>query len=128
MKLLAMKLSFVFVIFDTAFGSAMNGPQFGIPPTTMELTEEYIDIPGPSSVRTPIVLAACRGELAVVEELIYRGDDVNAQDNSRGQTALFEASRRGYVEIVQLLVNHGADVNLARSDGSTPLDYAIAMW
>ena len=53
-------------------------------------------------------IAATRGARAVVQVLLDRGADVNAQDRNDGN-ALYAASVRGHEKVVQLLLDRGAD-------------------
>lgn len=64
-------------------------------------------------------LAAGRGHAACVEELLFRGAEVNA--NPGDQAALHDACRGAHSVCVQLLLSHGADPNLLTEDGSAPL-------
>lgn len=58
---------------------------------------------------TPLMLAAGKGLLAIVKELLNHGADVNAQDLDNW-TALLCATKAGYLEIVEILVENGADI------------------
>ncbi|XP_032444569.1 ankyrin repeat and SOCS box protein 16 isoform X1 [Xiphophorus hellerii] len=64
-------------------------------------------------------LAANRGHTACVEELLFRGAEVNA--NPGGNTALHDACIGGHPVCVQLLLSHGADPEVLAADGSAPL-------
>uniref|UniRef100_A0A3B5MI40 Ankyrin repeat and SOCS box containing 16 n=1 Tax=Xiphophorus couchianus TaxID=32473 RepID=A0A3B5MI40_9TELE len=64
-------------------------------------------------------LAASRGHTACVEELLFRGAEVNA--NPGGNTALHDACIGGHPVCVQLLLSHGADPEVLAADGSAPL-------
>uniref|UniRef100_A0A3Q0RIW8 Ankyrin repeat and SOCS box containing 16 n=1 Tax=Amphilophus citrinellus TaxID=61819 RepID=A0A3Q0RIW8_AMPCI len=64
-------------------------------------------------------LAASRGHTACVEELLFRGAEVNADPG--GNTALHDACIGGHSICVQLLLSHGADPDLLAADGSAPL-------
>ncbi|XP_070704435.1 ankyrin repeat and SOCS box protein 16 [Pempheris klunzingeri] len=64
-------------------------------------------------------LAASRGHAGCVEELLFRGAEVNADPG--GNTALHDACAGGHAACVQLLLAHGADPELVAADGSAPL-------
>uniref|UniRef100_A0A3Q2NMK2 Ankyrin repeat and SOCS box containing 16 n=1 Tax=Fundulus heteroclitus TaxID=8078 RepID=A0A3Q2NMK2_FUNHE len=64
-------------------------------------------------------LAASRGHAACVEELLFRGAEVNADPG--GNTALHDACAGGHSVCVQLLLSHGADPEVQAADGSAPL-------
>lgn len=64
-------------------------------------------------------LAASRGHSGCVEELLFRGAEVN--DDPGGNTALHDACIGGHDVCVQLLLSHGADPEVLAADGSAPL-------
>ncbi|XP_049924556.1 ankyrin repeat and SOCS box protein 16 [Epinephelus moara] len=64
-------------------------------------------------------LAASRGHAGCVEELLFRGAEVNADPG--GKTALHDACMGGHAVCVQLLLSHGADPDMLAEDGSAPL-------
>lgn len=73
---------------------------------------------------TPLHCAVDHRHREVVELLIAKGADVNAEDISR-QTPLHEAAIRGHEEMVRLLLAHGADANAANQWGHTPANSAL---
>ncbi|KAM3598837.1 uncharacterized protein V6R79_023185 [Siganus canaliculatus] len=64
-------------------------------------------------------LAASRGHTGCVEELLFRGAEVNADPG--GNTALHDACMGDHTTCVQLLLSHGAEPDLLSADGSAPL-------
>lgn len=68
--------------------------------------------------RTPLMLAAFRGDAAAVRALLERGADVNARDKD-GDTALMFAAYKGHTEIVSLLLERGANVYARARNGWT---------
>jgi ankyrin repeat protein len=68
--------------------------------------------------------AVWSGDLAVVDDLIERGADVNAADDQR-DPPLFLAIEQQFAGIVQRLVSAGAQVNREVRGGWTPLTLAI---
>jgi len=74
---------------------------------------------------TPIIIAARKEYLEVVEVLIANGADVNAA-SIYGKTALAEAAIKGNNEIINLLLDAGAEVDAAKQWSKTPLMWAAA--
>ncbi|XP_022595045.1 ankyrin repeat and SOCS box protein 16 [Seriola dumerili] len=69
-------------------------------------------------------LAASRGHIGCVEELLFRGAEVNADPG--GKTALHDACIGGHAACVRLLLSHGADPELLAADGSAPLHFCTS--
>lgn len=70
---------------------------------------------------TPLHMAALRGLVCVVTELIKLGADINAAEYE-GQTPLHKACFVRNRDMAALLIDAGADVNIRDSSGATPLD------
>ncbi|KAM9779922.1 ankyrin repeat and SOCS box protein 16 [Neosynchiropus ocellatus] len=68
---------------------------------------------------SPLRLAAGRGHSGCMEELLFRGAEVNADPG--GNTALHDACMGGHAVCVQLLLSHGADPEVLDVDGTAPL-------
>jgi uncharacterized protein len=68
--------------------------------------------------RTPLMLAAFRGDIAETRRLLEQHADVNARDKD-GDTALMFAAFKGHAEIVSLLLRHGANVHAKAKNGWT---------
>jgi ankyrin repeat protein len=68
--------------------------------------------------RTPLMLAAFRGDVAGVLDLLERGADANARD-ADGDTALMFAAYKGHGLIVALLLQYGANVYARARNGWT---------
>ncbi|HZI20007.1 MAG TPA: ankyrin repeat domain-containing protein [Pyrinomonadaceae bacterium] len=68
--------------------------------------------------RTPLMLAAFKGDLPAVRRLLAEGADVNARDEV-GDTALMFAAFRGHEAIVNLLLSRGANVHARARNGWT---------
>ena len=68
--------------------------------------------------RTPLMLAAFRGDAAAVINLLERGADVNARDRD-GDTALMFAAFKGHALVVALLLQYGANVYARARNGWT---------
>ncbi|ELR14795.1 Ankyrin repeatcontaining protein [Acanthamoeba castellanii str. Neff] len=73
--------------------------------------------------RTPLHHAADFGHAEVLQMLIAKGADVNAQD-AFGITPLLAAVYEGHTEAVQVLVKAKADVNAKGPDGMSALEAA----
>ncbi|XP_070574733.1 ankyrin repeat and SAM domain-containing protein 6-like [Ptychodera flava] len=74
---------------------------------------------------TPLMFAAMRGRLDIVELLVQNGADFNRQDTASGWTALMQATYYGKREVAKYLINQGADVNTQAKDGCTAFDLAV---
>lgn len=57
-----------------------------------------------------LLVAAERGEIAVVRELVAKGARVNWRDH-RGRTPLLAATWRNRIDVARFLIQEGADVN-----------------
>ena len=92
--------------------------------------QAIINLPHGEAGETRLILAAKRGDLARVEELIAWHADVNAVDNDNG-TALIYASATGlsggYVEVARTLLAAGAHLDATNEQGWTALIYASWM-
>jgi hypothetical protein len=64
-------------------------------------------------VKSPLLLAATKGNLAAVQDLVREGADVNKASKEDGNTALHMASEQGHLAIVQYLIQRGADKDKA---------------
>ncbi len=71
-----------------------------------------------------LILAAKRGDLRTINELLSKTANVNTVDNKHGRTALIYASNSGYTEIVNTLLDNGADTNIADHKQNTALSLA----
>jgi ankyrin repeat protein len=68
--------------------------------------------------RTPLMLAAFRGDAAGVMRLLEGGADVNARDRD-GDTALMFAAYKGHGLVAALLLQYGANVYARARNGWT---------
>ncbi|XP_061095759.1 ankyrin repeat domain-containing protein 12-like isoform X2 [Conger conger] len=69
---------------------------------------------------TALHLAAIRGDVKQVEELISLGADANVKDFA-GWTPLHEACNLGHYDVAKVLISTGAEVNTQGLDDDTPL-------
>jgi hypothetical protein len=74
--------------------------------------------------RTALYLAAERGRLAVVEQLVARGGVTVDWRDAEGNTAFCEAAVHGGNTGVALLIQLGADASIANFCDRTPLEAA----
>ncbi|MFJ9907925.1 ankyrin repeat domain-containing protein [Streptomyces sp. NPDC101152] len=74
--------------------------------------------------RTPLHIAALRGDVSEVEQLIASGADPSAAD-SNGFTPLHLAAQEGHVGVAQVLLDSGAEVDRKNRFGNTALSVAV---
>ena len=82
--------------------------------------------------RTPLHVAAERGDTHAIRRLLVRGADIRAQVRSDetassdwGNTPLHAAALSGHSAAVRLLLERGADPNARNDRGATPLHLAV---
>ncbi|KAM6984971.1 BRCA1-associated RING domain protein 1 [Aplochiton taeniatus] len=73
---------------------------------------------------TPLHLAAIKGDMEAVTELLDHGADPNLKDNA-GWTPLHEACNLGHQSVVELLVPRGALLNTPGYENDSPLHDAV---
>ena len=101
----------------------VTATDYEVVPVIEKLLDEGADIDA-TSQRTALHVAAENGNLAIVELLIERGADVNAQD-IHGRTPLVVAIAEHQPEIARRLTEENTDVGVRTSDGSTLLMAAV---
>ncbi|XP_029979999.1 BRCA1-associated RING domain protein 1 isoform X2 [Sphaeramia orbicularis] len=73
---------------------------------------------------TPLHLAAIKGDVEAVKELLDQGADPNLKDNA-GWTPLHEACNLGHLKVVEVLVSKGALLNTPGYENDSPLHDAV---
>ena len=73
---------------------------------------------------TELILAASKGDVGKVNDLLEAGANVDAQ-NKYGMTALMYASEGNHAEIVDALLEADADIDAKNGEGSTALMIAV---
>jgi hypothetical protein len=81
------------------------------------------NIPSEDRGNTPLMEAALRGNLQMVELLLQRNVDLDQQSKS-GQTALMLAVGEGHIEVSLSLINAGAELSAIDQLGMTARKYA----
>lgn len=71
-----------------------------------------------------LLTAAANGKLAVIEDLLNKGADVNFR-GPHGLTALHYAARFGETGALELLIQRGADISAKSRTGRTPFLIAV---
>ncbi|KAI9776082.1 MAG: hypothetical protein M1839_000595 [Geoglossum umbratile] len=94
-------------------------------PTRRERVPVATPIPWGFRYDKELINAASQGQEAVVQQLLEKGTDVNADDNKYGRTALHMAAVKGHEAVARQLLEKGADVNAKdNKDGRTALHMA----
>ncbi|KAL3056540.1 hypothetical protein OYC64_019095 [Pagothenia borchgrevinki] len=73
---------------------------------------------------SPLHLAAIKGDVEAVKELLEQGADPNLKDNA-GWTPLHEACNLGHLPVVEVLVSGGALLNTPGYKNDSPLHDAV---
>jgi ankyrin repeat protein len=87
-----------------------------------KLTPQQIDKTNAKG-NNALMIAAAKGNVAVVEALIEQKADINIANND-GKNALMFAAQIGNVAVVKMLLDKGANINALTDDGSTALTFA----
>lgn len=104
---------------DIFIGSAGSGDM----KTMLEMLEQGVDINthAPFGGPTALIVAARLGHIDIVEMLLARGAEVNAEDDY-GQTALYFAKKNSKMRIVELLeAAGGTSPPVEKVDSPQPL-------
>lgn len=72
---------------------------------------------------TPLMIAAAKGNVEQINDILSEGVDVN-QQSKKGYTALMYAARNGHLETVTRLINYGANKDMRSNAHKTAQDFA----
>jgi len=98
--------------------AAMNGDKEGV----RTLVKQAVDVnAAQGDGMTALHWAAKKGDLEVVQMLIYAGANVKAATRLGGYTPLFMAAEGGYATVIDALLKAGADAKVTAVTGITPL-------
>jgi len=93
----------------------------------MQVSEPVVPVPpGPDSSNKELLLAALRGQLDKVKELLAAGADVNYWDQETYMTALMYATSREHLDVVNELIANRANLTMADHNGATALHIAAS--
>lgn len=99
--------------------SAPTPPTNPTQPTTPTVAAERTTVPNPD-LDAALIKAAWANDLATATDLIGRGADVNAQDDTK-QSAFLIAASEGFTELLRLTLANGADMRSLDSYDGTAL-------
>jgi len=108
---------------DPAFASSFGGLSAGQLSEEQPLGAQQLTRQEQEELNNQLRVAAREGNKLLVEQLIAKGADVNAQSTYRF-TALMLAARENQTEICELLIAHGAAIETKSMDGLTALQFA----
>ena len=103
---------------DRLFKAVWTGDMAALDGTSIDVNRK--DAVG----RSPLCIAAERGDIDVVTFLIENGADVNVTDVNGNTPLIFIINKTGHLEITQRLLGKGAAVNTQNRTGETALMYA----
>ncbi|XP_028249577.1 BRCA1-associated RING domain protein 1 isoform X2 [Parambassis ranga] len=116
---------------DSPSGRAIASPEScGKSPSTPRTSAGRPSPGSPAFVKknhkgeTPLHLAAIKGDLEAVRELLDQGADPNLKDNA-GWTPLHEACNLGHLAVVEVLISKGALLNTPGYENDSPLHDAV---
>lgn len=95
---------------------ALQEQSFGVANVLVDHPQTRVDVRNHRD-ETPMMLAALRGQEALVVKLVSRGASVN----KTGWTPLHYAATGGHVRLMAFLIGAQADVNAESPNGTTPL-------
>lgn len=75
---------------------------------------------------TPMLCIAARAEKCeMIEMLVERGANINAQSKDRGYTAIMDAIWRNNTKVVETIIKYKPELNTISNDGQPPLVLAV---
>ena len=76
--------------------------------------------------RTPLHVAASRGQSQVAQLLLSQGVEADWATTDHGRRALHLAAAEGHLEVMTVLMDHGVDKDVSAADGMTPMHLAAS--
>ena len=107
---------------DSFYRAAVRG-DLALVRTLLERDPDLVSS-GQPGWRTPLIAAADRGRVEVVDFLLAHGAEVDAKMDD-GSTALIAAAISGHKDVVALLIAAGADLN-TKCRGLTAIHFALS--
>jgi ankyrin repeat protein len=106
---------------QTALHKAIAAGQFA---TALDLVQKGVNVKALAGGKSPLHLAAEKGDLALFKALLSAGADKNQVD-ADGRTPLHIALLAGKTDLANRLMLNGARIDVADADGNTPLHLAL---
>jgi uncharacterized protein len=90
------------------------------------LTAEHVDdgVTVPKPKKSPLLTPAAKGDVAKLEKLLAKGEDINARDIKTGRSVLMVALGAEQVDAAIMLIDRGADLKARDKLNWTPLQLA----
>lgn len=125
-KLLVPQASWVKKLVHKLFSRTHNRKHtLDLPPHTVLIDPILVNQQALNNI-TPLHIAAARGSIALVNQLISAEAHTNMYD-SFGNTPLHYAALNGHAEVIAALLNAGADTTSINNDGQIPLQFATSV-
>ena len=90
--------------------------------TNLELNSETIEVSASESKVSPLCVAAAKGDIEKVKQLINNGVDVNKKSN--GMLPIHYAAKFNRVDVIKLLITGGSEIHATCDKGYTALRHA----
>ncbi|RNC84054.1 MAG: ankyrin repeat domain-containing protein [Winogradskyella sp.] len=90
--------------------------------TNLETTPDTIEVVSNETKVSPICVAAAKGDLVMLKQLIKNGVDVNQKSN--GMLPIHYAAKFNRVEAIKVLITAGSEIHETCDKGFTALRHA----